>query len=151
MKLEWFEPQGSDTAHCCAYDEKNLIAICGYQFLTKAFPPDEQTKICTQCASKMQSGEEISVMVAPNQAVVVRPKTPAAYKGSMDPFEDMVTSMMEMGVMYALAIGIQGQGAIRYWTNVARYGRPGLEMFKARMADIIAAIEKKIAESETQA
>lgn len=144
------EPQGSNLAHCCATDGPNIWPIYGYKLLTNVFPPDQETKICTQCASKMQSGEEISVMIAPNQKAIVRPKVPAAYKGSMDPFEDMVTQLMEMNVMYLLTIGIQGQSALRYWTNAARYGRPGLELFKRQMNDIIAAIEKKIAESEQQ-
>jgi hypothetical protein len=151
MKLEWLEPTVvSGKAHLCATDEKgNVLPCCPHIFLTGAAPAEAETPKCEECLKIVRSGKEISVMVGPNQKVVLRPEMPAAYIGSLDPFEDAVQAFKHMGVFYCLLVGMQGDPRMRFWTNAPSFGRVALEGLRREFDNILEAVEKQIEARES--
>ena len=47
--------------------------------------------------------------------------------------ERFAGELQKAGVAFAIVIGIPGIRSMRYWTNLTRFGRPGLEEFSRQM------------------
>jgi hypothetical protein len=152
MKLQWLEPTlANGRAHLCAVDEAgNVQPLCEHIFLTAAAEAQAETAKCPDCEKIEKNGKEISVTTGVNEKVVLRPEMPAAYRGSLDPFEDAVQMLKHIGVMYVLLVGIKGQRGLRFWTNASQFGRPGLDELKRQTEKLIKLVENRVIESEQQ-
>ena len=62
------------------------------------------------------------------------------YRGSLDPFEDIVEQLDRLGVAYSLMIGMHGQPTTNCWTNVAGWGPDGVESFDETWREVMAQI-----------
>lgn len=52
------------------------------------------------------------------------------YRGSLDPFEDIVDQLVKLGVAYCLLIGMDSSPVTTVWSNTRSYGREGLHNFR---------------------
>jgi hypothetical protein len=51
------------------------------------------------------------------------------YRGSLDPFEDVVDLLESLNVAFCLMIGMHGQADTLCWTNVGQWGAEAVENF----------------------
>lgn len=58
--------------------------------------------------------------------------------------ESFARDLGEAGVAFTIVLGIPGIQAMRYWTNLSRFGRPGLEEFERQVRHLQNKVREKI-------
>ena len=66
--------------------------------------------------------------------------TPGGRRNSGQLVEDVekfVAELHESGVAFTVVLGIPGVQSMRYWTNLSRFGRPGLQEFERQVRHLV--------------
>lgn len=51
----------------------------------------------------------------------------------MEDVEKFADSLQQAGVCFTIVIGVPGIRAMRYWTNLSRFGKPAIEEFRRQI------------------
>lgn len=62
----------------------------------------------------------------------------------MENVEAFANDLGNAGVAFAIVIGIPGVQSMRYYTNMARFGKPGLDEFKRQLRHLEDKVEKLV-------
>jgi hypothetical protein len=137
-------------AHLCVVlPDKRAVAVCNHPFLTTvervegSKDPNSTFPKCEECLTIWKSGNEIAITDDSNQKIVVRPKLPEGYSGSLDPFQDVAENLGKMGVAFFLVIGIPKKPELRYWTNLPNFGAANVAEAKRQIRGMLHTVEEK--------
>ena len=150
VDIETDQPRPEQPAHLCVcFQDKRAVAICNHPFLTNvervenAKDPNATFSKCEECLSIWRSGHEIAVTDDSGAKLVVRPKMPEGYSGSLDPFQDVAENLGKLGVAFLLVIGVPKKPELRYWTNFPNFGAGNVAEAKRQIRGMLYEIEEK--------